>query len=296
MSGYVLSCESTTDLSLGYLEELGLSVICYHFEVDGDTFTDDFGKSMALPDFYQRIRDGAVTRTSQIGIMEYMDYFESLLQQGKDVLHVAMSSGISGSCNSAMLAAKDLKEKYPDQKMEVVDSLAASSGYGMLMSRLSALKSAGMSLEELRNWTEAHRLECYHWFFTADLTYLIRGGRVSRTAGYMGQLLNICPLMHVDTRGALEVREKVRTKKKVMRTALEHMKTEAENGTDYSRECFISQADCLEDAKTLAEMLEETFPKLKGKIRIFDIGTTIGSHTGPGLIALFFWGGKARED
>jgi DegV family protein with EDD domain len=295
VADYILSACSTADLTKEHFESRGIPYICFHFEIDGETYPDDLGVSIPFPEFYQRMKDGAMTRTSQVGVGEYEEYFESFLKEGKDVLHLTLSSGISGTVNSARIAASSLKEKYPDNHVYVVDSLAASSGYGLLIDKLADLRDAGMGVIELRDWAEAHKLELHHWFFTSDLTYLIRGGRVSKVAGFFGQILNICPLLNVDFEGRLIPRDKIRTKKKVIKEIVSRMETFAEGGTSYSGKCYISNSDCYEDARAVADLVEERFPNLNGKVEIYSIGTTIGSHTGPGTVALFFWG-KKRED
>ena len=295
MSDYILSCCSTADLSAELMEARDIHYICFHYEVDGTTYPDDLGQSIPFSKFYQMMRDGAMTRTSQVAAGEYEEYFESFLREGKDILHLTLSSGISGTLNSAMIAAEDLREKYPERKIYIVDSLAASSGYGLFMDRLADLRDSGMSIDEVRDWAEDNKLKCLHWFFTSDLTFFIRGGRVSKASGMIGQVLNICPLLNVDAQGKLIPREKHRGKKKVIHAIVQKMKEQAENGLDYSGKCFISQSDCLSDARAVADAVEAAFPKLDGKVRIFDIGTTIGSHTGPGTVALFFWGQERRD-
>ena len=295
MSDYILSCCSTADLSAELMEARDIHYICFHYEVDGTTYPDDLGQSIPFSRFYQMMRDGAMTRTSQVAAGEYEEYFESFLREGKDILHLTLSSGISGTLNSAMIAAEDLREKYPERKIYIVDSLAASSGYGLFMDRLADLRDSGMSIDEVRDWAEDNKLKCLHWFFTSDLTFFIRGGRVSKASGMIGQVLNICPLLNVDAQGKLIPREKHRGKKKVIHAIVQKMREQAENGLDYSGKCFISQSDCLSDARAVADAVEMAFPKLDGKVRIFDIGTTIGSHTGPGTVALFFWGQERRN-
>ncbi|MDE5891989.1 MAG: DegV family protein, partial [Acetatifactor sp.] len=214
------------------------------------------------------------------------------LKEGLDILHLTLSSGISGTINSAMIARDTLGEKYPERKIYVLDSLAASSGYGLLMDKLADLRDGGMSIDDLYHWAEDNRLNLQHWFFTSDLTYLIRGGRVSKAAGFVGGVLNICPLLNVDYQGRLINRAKIRTKRKVIQATVDKMKKHAQDGADYSGKCYISQSACMEDARAVADLVEAAFPKLQGKVVINDIGTTIGSHTGPGTVALFFWGDK----
>lgn len=295
MAEYVISCCSTADLTKEQFVNRDIKYICFHFELDGKQYMDDLGESIPFADFYQAMVNGADTKTSQVNADEYEEYFETFLKEGKDILHLTLSSGISGSINSARIAAEELSEKYPDRKIYIVDSLAASSGFGLLMDRLADLRDEGMEIDELRDWAEAHKRECNHWFFTSDLTFFIKGGRVSKTAGFIGGVMNICPLLNVDFEGRLIPRAKIRTKKKVILETVKKMEELAEGGLDYSGKCFISNAACYEDAKAVADLIEERFSKLNGKVVINDIGTTIGSHTGPGTVALFFWG-KERVD
>ncbi len=290
MSEFVLSCCSTADLSAEKFESLGVSYIYSTFRLNGTTYPDDLGKTISYKDFYKAMADGAETSTSQINQDEFKDYFKGILESGKDILHLSLSSGLSGTYNSARLAIEDLKSQYPDRKIYLVDSLAASSGYGLLVATLAELKAQGMDLEELYKWTEDNKIKLHHWFFTTDLTYFVRGGRVSKASGFIGGVLGICPLLDVNDEGKLIPRAKIRGKKKIIPEIVERMKTHAEGGTDYSGRCFISCSDCFEDARLVAELVEEAFPNLNGKVEVFDIGTTIGSHAGPGTVALFFWG------
>lgn len=295
MADYILSCCSTADLSAEHFAQREISYICFHYELDGVSYPDDCGKTIAFEDFYRSMTNGADTRTSQINAEEYQKYFERFLKEGKDVIHLCLSSGISGSINSAMIAKNELQDRYPERKLYIVDSLAASSGYGLLMDKLADLRDAGLGIDELYNWTEEHKLELHHWFFSTDLTFFIKGGRVSKTSGFVGGVLNICPLLNVDVNGKLIPRAKIRTKKKVIQAIVEKMAENAENGLEYADKCYISQSACVEDAKEVARLIEERFPGLKGKVLINYVGTTIGSHTGPGTVALFFWG-KKREN
>lgn len=295
MSDYVISCCSTADLSKEHFEKIDVHYCCFHYEMDGVQYSDDLGQSMDFDVFYQRMTDGAMTKTSQINADEYEEYFTQFLSQGKDILHLTLSSGISGTFNSANLAKALLEDKYPDRKIYVIDSLAASSGYGLLVDHLAAMRDSGATIDELAAWVEEHKLNLNHWFFSSDLTFFIRGGRISKAAGAVGTVLNICPLMNVDFEGRLIPRYKIRTKKKVIQAIVDKMAEQAEGGTDYSGKCFISHSACEEDAKAVAALVEERFPNLNGHVLINSIGTTIGSHTGPGTVALFFWG-KKRED
>lgn len=295
MSEFVISCCSTADLTEEHFQKRGLSYICFHYELDGKEYTDDLGKSIPFDKFYAAMVNGAQTRTSQINAEEFTEYFEPFLKDGKDILHVTLSSGISGVVNSSMMAKEMLEERYPERKIYIVDSLGASSGYGLLMDQLADLRDEGKSIDEIYQWALTHRLNMHHWFFSTDLTFYIRGGRISKTAGAIGGLLNICPLLNMDNAGRLVPRYKIRTKKKVIRAIVDKMEEFADNGLDYSGKCYISQSACYEDARAVADLVEQRFPKLNGKVEINPIGTTIGSHTGPGTVALFFWGSERTE-
>ena len=250
---------------------------------------------MPPAELYRRMLAGEEVKTSQVSIGEYADFFRKIFDEGKDILHLTLSSGISGSYNSACIAAEQVREEYPNRKIYVVDSLAASSGYGLLVDTLADRRDAGESIDELYAWVCENKKKLQHWFFTSDLTFFIRGGRVSKAAGFFGGMLGICPLLNVDYEGHLTAREKVRTKKKVIQRIVQKMEENAEGGLAYSGKCYICQSECMDDAKAVAMLVESSFPNLNGKVEIYPIGATIGSHTGPGTVALFFWG-KERVD
>lgn len=290
MADFCITCCSTADLSKEYLEKRNIKYVCFHFEVDGEDNLDDLWQSMTPESLYKRMIDGAMTKTSQVSIGEYKEFFEPILKDGKDVLHVTLSSGISGSYNSAIIAARDLAEEYPDRKIYVVDSLTASSGFGLMVDTLADMRDSGKSINEIHEWLINNKLKQHAWFFSTDLTFFVRGGRVSKVAGFVGNILNICPLLNVSFEGKLIPREKVPSKRKVIKRIVEKMEENAIDGLDYSGKCFISHSCCYEDARAVADMIESKFPKLSGKVEIYPIGATIGSHTGPGTVALFFWG------
>ncbi len=290
MSDYIISCCSTADLSKEHFQNRNIHYICFHYELDGVQYPDDLGQTIPFDEFYKKMTEGSDTKTSQINETEFVEYFEPFLKEGKDILHLCLSSGITGVVNSANIAKNMLAEKYPDRKIFIVDSLAASSGFGLLMDKVADLRDAGMSIDELVKWVEENKLKLHHWFFSTDLTFFVKGGRVTKTAGFVGGILNICPLLNVSNEGKLIPRYKIRGKKKVIQAIFEKMTEHAQDGADYSGKCYISQSACYEDAKAVADLVEEYFPKLNGKVVINSIGTTIGSHTGPGTVALFFWG------
>ena len=292
MSSYVLSCCSVVDLSPEYMAERNISFAPLHYILDGKEYDDDMGATMSAAEFYQAMRDGADVSTSQVNVDEFTHYFEPFLANGQDVIHLALSSGLSGSYNSARIAAELLSEKYPDRKLYVIDSLAASAGDGLLLDGMADRRDAGDSIDELYQWTEKNKMYMHHWFTASDLTWFIKGGRVTKAAGWVGTVLKICPVLNVDYMGRLIPRFKIRGKQNALKELVNQMKEHAQGGKDYSGKCFISNSSCYEDALAVANEIEAYFPNLNGKVQIYNIGTTIGSHCGPGTTALFFWGNE----
>ena len=184
---------------------------------------------------------------------------------------------------------------FPDRKIYIVDSLGASSGYGLLMDRLADLRDKGEDVDSVYEWALANRLRLHHWFFSTDLTFYVKGGRISKASGWFGTVLNICPLLNMDDQGRLIPRSKIRGKKAVIKEIVSRMEQFADGGTNYNGKCYISNSACYEDARAVADLVEQKFPKLNGKVEINHVGTTIGSHTGPGTVALFFWGSERKE-
>lgn len=292
MSDYILSCCSTADMPLEFFKQRNIAFTCFHFVLNGVEYPDDLGQSMSYNDFYKKISDGAQPTTSQVNVEQYAEYFEPFLKDGKDILHITLSSGISGTFNSARIARGELLEKYPDRKIYIVDSLGASSGYGLLMDYAASLRDSGMGIDELYGEIETKKLFVHHWFFSTDLTSYLRGGRISATSALFGTVLKICPMLNMNDEGKLIPREKIRGKKKAIEVIVDRMEEHAENSLKYSGKCFISHSDCIEDAKQVAALVESRFKNLDGKVMINSIGTVIGAHTGPGTIALYFFGDK----
>lgn len=290
MHPFVLSCCSTADLAKEHFESRDIHYVCFHYTLDGVQHPDDLGTSLPIDEFYAALSNGSTATTSQVNLSEYMSYFTGFLEQGLDILHVCLSSGISGSYNSAMSAAMIAREQFPDRKIYIVDSLGASSGYGLIMETLADLRDSGMGIDELHDWIEANKLRLHHWFFSMDLSFYVKGGRISRAAGLFGSLLNICPLLNMDHLGRLIPRSKLRGKRKAITEIVERMEEHAEKGLSYDGKCYLCHSACYEDARQVADLIEARFPHLNGKVKINNIGTTIGSHTGPGTVALFFWG------
>jgi len=295
MNNYILSTCSTLDKDVEYVQRRCIEYIKFVFLTDGKENLDDLGQTLSADKFYQMMRDGVDTKTSQPNVDDYKNYFEKFLSEGKDVIHLNLSSGLSGAQTSAKIAKEELQEKYPERKLYVIDSLGASSGMGLLVDKMADLRDEGMSIDDLARWTEENKLKLHHWFFSTDLTFYVKGGRVSKVAGWFGTILNICPLLNMDNNGKLIPRQKIRGKSNVIKEIVKKMEQNADNGLNYSEKCFISHADCYDDARAVADLVEAKFPHLNGKVEISNIGTTIGSHTGPGTVALFFFGNERND-
>ena len=289
-SGFILSCESTIDLPYSYCEQRDIPVLFYSYQVDGVSYEDDMGRDPeALPQFYGFLDAGKLPSTAQLNEFQYETFFDALLQQG-DVLHIAFGSGMTASVQNAMLAAETLREKYPERKLTVIDSLCSSSGYGLLVDTAADMRDAGATLEETAQWVLRNRNKVHHQFFSSDMTQFRRTGRVSGAAAMVATIMNICPIMRLDDKGAIKAYGKVRGKKKAVEATVNAMEEHAQGGRDYDQRCFVCHSQCPEDAQMLIDALEERFPRLRGKIRLCDIGTIIGSHSGPGTVAVFFMG------
>ena len=290
MHDYILSCCSAADVTQEKLDAMDVRLICNDFSMDGVPYKDDLGKTMTYKEFYDRIRAGEKGVTSQINPSDYIDYFTKLLETGRDVLHVTLSSGLSGTYQSALTAAEILKERFPDRKLLIVDSRGASSGYGLLMETLAKMRDEGKSIDELYDWSIKNRLRIQHLFCSTTLTYYVRGGRISPAAGKIGNLLGICPVMRMDHPGHLAIHNRVRTKKRALKALVDQMAELADGGENYSGRCFISHSDCEEDALVVKQMIEERFKNIDGEIEVYMIGMTIGCHSGPGTVAVYFFG------
>lgn len=293
MSDYVVTCCSTADVSEQYLQSRNVHYVCFNYELGGQQCKDDFGRTNTPAQLYKRMLSGEECRTSQVSIGEYMDFWRPLLDAGHDVLHVALSSGISGTYESACQAQEEIKKEFPERKIEVVDSLQASSGYGLLVDAVADKRDEGMPFDELVAWVREARHYVYAWFFSSDLTFFVRGGRISKAAGLLGGMLNICPVMDVESDGSLAVKEKQHGKKKAAARVVDIMAQTAEDGLNYSCKVFISNSECPKDALTVQKLIQSKFPQVK-EIDMFDIGATIGVHTGPGTVATFWWGKEPR--
>ena len=289
MSDFVVLTDSCCDLPPRLAEELEVVVQPLTVEIEGKRYHNYLdGREIAPAEFYAKLRAGAPATTSAVNVGEFTDTMEPLLQQGRDVLVLAFSSALSTTCNSARIAAEDLMQKYPDRKVAVVDTLAASMGQGLLVYLAVQQKRAGKSLEEVRDWVEENKLHLCHWFTVDDLNHLKRGGRVSATTALLGTMLSIKPVLHVDDEGRLINMAKARGRQASLKAVVDKM---AETAIDPGQQVvFISHGDCLEDAETVAGMVKERFGVQE--VVISYVGPVIGSHSGPGTMALFFLGSR----
>lgn len=295
MLNYVLTCCSTVDMPYDYLQKRDIPFVCFHYILDGKEYPDDLGQTVSFEEFFSRIAAGAMPTTSQVNVEQYIAFFEPFLKEGKDILHISFSSGLSGAYNSATMAREELLAIYPDKKILIVDSLGASSGYGLLTDMAADMRDNGATLEEVYDGVEENKLNVHHWFFSTDLTHYKRGGRITAASAAVGSLLGICPLLNMNNDGKLTPRKKIRGKKHVIEEIVHMMEVHAKDRINYSGKCFISNSACYDDARKVADLIEEKFPLLNGRVMINSVGTVIGSHTGPGTVALFFLGDR-RED
>ena len=287
---FILSCESTVDLPYSYVSGRNMPVLFYSYLIDGQEYPDDMGRDPeALPRFYRFLEEGKMPSTSQTNVFKYTEFFTELLKQG-DVLHIAFGSGMTPSVKNALAAADELRREFPNRKIIVVDSLCSSSGYGLLVDGAADMRDRGCTMEEIEQWLLDNRQKVHHQFFSTDLKYFRRSGRVSGATATIGSILNICPIMRLDDTGHIIAYDKVRGKKRAIQRTIQEMEKHAENGLQYSGKCWICHSNCLADAQETKEVIRQKFPNISEDIRIFDIGTIIASHCGPGTVAVFFFG------
>ena len=289
MNDYVLLTDSSADLTDALVKELGVEVLPLSFTMRNKTYRNwPDNREIDPKDFYRQLREGEMATTSAVNVSDFTETIEPHLKEGRDVLVVAFSSGLSATCHSAQIAAQELSEQYPERKVYVVDSLCASLGQGLLVWYAARMKNEGRGIGAVRDWLEENKLHLCHWFTVDDLHHLHRGGRVSKASAIMGSLLGVKPVLHVDDEGHLILVEKVRGRAASLDKMAEQMEKTAIDPAQQT--VFISHGDCLKDAQILAQKVRE---RLGVKdILINPIGPVIGAHSGPGTVALFFLGTK----
>ena len=286
MRDYIITVNSTVDTGKEWLEERNVPVIPLKYTIDGQEYTDMYG--LSDKEFFQKLREGKMSVTSQINPEEAKEMLEPYVKEGKDVLHLAFSSALSGTCNSMKIAAEELQEEYPEAKVIVVDTLCACMGEAMLLYYALKQKEAGKTIEEVAQWAEENKLHVCHNVTVDDLFHLHRGGRVSKTAAVLGTMVKVKPIIHMDDNGALQVIGKERGRKKSLHKIVD-MAVERSEGWD-NEIIMITHGDCLGDAEYVAKLVREKMGV--ENVFIHNIGTVIGSHTGPGVVATFCMGNK----
>ncbi len=286
MGEYVITTDNGSDLPESYFAEHNVGCTYLSYSMDGKNYDHD--NFLPVEEFYDRVRKGAMPTTAQVNPEAARALIEPYLKEGKDVLHISFSSGLSGSYNSVRIAGEDLQQEYPDRKIIVLDSLAASLGQGMIVYLAQQQKEAGKSIEEVAQWVVDHRLNVVHVFTVDDLNHLHRGGRVSKTTAVVGGVLNIKPVLHVDNEGKLIAVGKVRGRKKSLLALVDMME---EKIGSYKNSCdtiFVSHGDCEKDAQFVVDKIKEKY-QIK-TVMVDFVGSVIGAHSGPGTVALFFLG------
>ncbi len=287
MKKYIITTDSTADLPKSYVEEHGLRIMTLPYTIEGTTYT--WEHPLPEKEFYAMMRNGSLPTTSQANPEEAAEMFESILAtQNVDILHIAFSSGMSGTYNNVRLAAEEVMERHPENKITVVDSLAATLGEGLLVHKAVCLKEAGRSMEEVTTWLEENKLHLVHNFTVDDLFHLYRGGRLSKTAAVVGTIISLKPVLHVDNEGRLVLVNKTRGRKKSLTALVDMMETQIGSYRDKNDVIFISHGDCEEDARFVADLIKERLGFENFVIEY--IGPTIGAHSGPGTVALFYLG------
>ena len=288
MASYVISTDTSCDFPLDYVQRHQIPLVSLYYSIDGKDGVNGCPKSEELKTFYQKMREGAETKTQQASVEDTEKLFRQILETGSDVLHIAFSSGLSGTANAARLAAETLREDFPDRKIIVIDSLCASLGQGLLVDYALRMKDEGKSMEETAQWVQDHLQNICHLFTVDDLKYLQRGGRISKTTALLGTMIGIKPVLHVDEEGKLVPLSKVRGRKQSIQALVDKMEQTAIDPA--AQTVFISHGDCLEDAEFVAG---EVRRRLGVKtVHINYVGPVIGNHSGPGTMALFFLGSE----
>ncbi|MEG1448262.1 MAG: DegV family protein [Oscillospiraceae bacterium] len=282
---YIITSDNNCDLPRDFLSENGVELCYLSFTMDNETY-DGVEKILDDHVFYDKMRGGQMPTTAQVNPSQLVEMFKKHLDEGKDILHIAFSSNLSGTYNNAIIAKEELEKDYQQRKIIVIDSLAASLGQGMLIFSAVNLKKQGKTIDEVANWVEENKLHACHFFTVSDLNHLYRGGRVSKTAAFLGTLIHIKPILYVDNEGRLIPSIKVKGRKKSIETLVQKMK---QNIGDYENDTiFISHGDCAEDIEYLKQLINKEFGEKNFVINF--VSPTIGAHSGPDTIALFFYG------
>ncbi|MDF2942403.1 MAG: DegV protein [Herbinix sp.] len=286
MKKFIITTDTTCDLPQDYLNQHNITLLPLYYNLNGTIYGDT--TDLEPKEFYSIMRGGAMPNTMAVNPENARQKFSALLEQGYDILHIAFSSPLSGSCSVAATTARELCEEQPDAKITVVDSLCASLGEGLLVHKAVQLKESGKSLDEIVTWLEKNKLNLCHLFTVDDLHHLHRGGRVSKATAIIGTLINVKPVLHVDNEGHLVPLNNVRGRKKALISLVDQMEIRIKDYPVKNDIIFISHGDCLEDAEFVADLIKERLG-IKDYL-ISYVSPTIGAHSGPGTVALFFMG------
>ena len=288
MENFVITTENAADLPESYLQENEIGILSLYYTIDGVTYGPGCEPELKAEDFYQRMREGAMPRTQQVNPEQAVCKFRQYLEQGKDILHIALTSAVSGSCNSARMAAEELKEEFPERTITVVDTLVGTLCEGMVVEQVVRMRKAGKTLAEAAQWVRENIPHFCLYATVDDLKHLYRGGRVSKTTALFGTAIGIKPILKLNDDGNLVAVGKVRGRKQSIQALVQHMEEKVGRFLPQNDTIYISHGDCIEDALYLAELVKEKFGIVKAMIH--HIGPVIGSHAGPGALTLSFMG------
>jgi DegV family protein with EDD domain len=287
MQSYVFMTDSDSDLPFQYVDRYDLKMVYMPYVVDGVEYFDDLGRNGKQAEYFQNMRNGVVPVTSLLPVPAYLEYFEPILMEGRDILFIAFSSKMSSTINNVYAARDELLPKYPGRRILVVDTLSISAPMTLLLHRAYKLYEEGKGMDEIADWVEKNKLRAQAWLTVEDLKYLKRGGRISAIAATMGTMLDLKPIIIVNREGSMTAVDKIRGRKAALRFVAD--KT-AENIEDpEGQNIVILHADAKEDADRLEALIRERLPKLKG-VEQFFVGPVIGAHCGPGTVAACFMG------
>lgn len=284
---FTLSCESTVDLTLNHLTKRNIPVLAYTYTVDGVEYADNMGEGNGLAVFYSQVNAGKLPNTSLINTDRYLEFFRAILEKG-DLLHVCFSSGLSHSASNAFNAAETLKSEFPERKIYIVDSLSASVGYGLFVDCIADMRDEGKDIDYLYKWAQENNVRLQQQFFATTLKHFKRSGRISAAAMLIGDMLKLCPIMRTNTEGKIVVYAKALSENRAIVKLLEEISKTIENGSEYDGKLWIGHSDYICSANKIAEQLKVAYPK--ADVRIFDIGPVVGTHCGPGTLAVFYMG------
>lgn len=294
MKDYIITCESTIDLNVDLVNKYNIKYLDNIYYLDDVEYHDDLKDNLQASNFYAKLDEGKTPKTTQINMQRFYDFFYKKLKEGKDIIHLSFSSGLSGTYNQAVNAKNKLKEEFKNNKIIIVDSLSASSGYGLLLIKAINLQEKGLTIHELEKELNLMKYELNHWFYSTDLTYYIKGGRITKAEGFIGKTLNICPILNVNDEGKLIPRQKVIGKKRVLKRMINVINKHIKDANLYNDYIYISHSGMLEEVVNLKDTLIETYPNVLDVV-INDVGPFIGSHTGRGTVAVFFIGSKREK-